>query len=1045
MKKIFLGMAFLLAALAGKAQNGLENIIVEKYYVSNAADAAGSVGALPVGSVTYRIYADMLPGYKFQAAYGVNGHPLVLSTSTSFFNNEDRGATTPTYTKTQARANTVMLDSWLSVGAACSGNNFGVLKSEDDVTLGGATVVNSNVPPILQNNDASAGIPISVQDGIWTAATAPEAVTFVGISATDLSMFDATSQAGNSFTTINGSWAALNGATGPTASNRVLIAQITTDGIFTYELNIQIGTPTGGVQNFVASNPVGSEIQLASLSGILGAPNVLPVVTLTSPSNGASFLTGSTVTLSANAADSDGSIASVDFLVDNVVVNSDITSPYSFNWTATAGNHTVAARATDNSGGISTTPVVNISVATNTPPVVSITSPAAGSLFTAPATVNITANATDANGTVSQVEFFVNGVSVGTDNTSPYAFNWTSVIGTAVLTAVATDNNGASTTSAAVTINVLDPNALPYRIDNLTQNCSNSSFCLPISATDTVSNIIGYDITMTYNKNKVTPSGGITVANDLINPIYVDLVSTIDTAAGTIAMSLFFNSSAPASAAFSGMGELVCVEFTKNASFNFNDTANFTLALINESYFTGVVSKLGDPGKFISFKDSLYNAEVRFWGNNSPLAYDPFNPSQYLVTNIFGNNGACNSRSVSSVQPNLSGQFSYNLNNGLNIEIVRDINGSVSVQPVINGFDAFLSRKVLVGDRSFIPSVYQMIAMDVNIDGVVSAGDVSQINQRAVLMIPEFRQAWNYNAAGVSNGQPSKDWLFIDGTTVRSTAAYQISTSYPSDNGIGYSRFRVPVTPFCLGANVTNFSTCPEIINGETYRGVLIGDINGNFGSIGSGGVYRTSNDNSVVFDLNAAVINGEIVEVPVKVSSTEDINAVDFAFNTINYGLEFVEVRPMSAEIQSMSYNDGSAVRFTSNSMTKYEENTPVAVIRFRSATGQISASDFGSVEGYINGEQVAVSYNTDKIVAGASSTIHVYPNPVKDVLNIVAGEDAEVTVTDIAGSVTFIRERISADQVSTFSTATFANGVYLISIIGNSTNEIRKVVVQR
>src|SRR5882762_5170611 len=94
-KKLMLG--FGLALLGGTLAHaqGLENVTVEKYYVSNAADATGSVGALPAGSVTYRIYADLATGYKFQALYGVATHALKLTTTTTFFNNEDRGATTP--------------------------------------------------------------------------------------------------------------------------------------------------------------------------------------------------------------------------------------------------------------------------------------------------------------------------------------------------------------------------------------------------------------------------------------------------------------------------------------------------------------------------------------------------------------------------------------------------------------------------------------------------------------------------------------------------------------------------------------------------------------------------------------------------------------------------------------------------------------------------------------------------------------------------------------------------------------------------------------
>lgn len=261
MKKFTFSCISLLFSIVSFAQNGLENIIVEKYYVSDANDATQNAtgGVLPVGSVTYRIYVDMLPGYKFQAAYGVPGHEMRIETTTLFFNNEDRGATSPTYTKSQASNNTVMLDSWLSVGAACAGN-FGVLKTEDD---GVANVSNSD--GVLQNTDPSAGIPLTTQDGLL--AGSPEAVTTVGITS-EIAVFDAQNDGTNGplFSTSNGSWASLNGSIGPDPNeNKVLIAQITTDGVFSFELNIQIGTPSGGVENYVAQNPVADEIQMPEL------------------------------------------------------------------------------------------------------------------------------------------------------------------------------------------------------------------------------------------------------------------------------------------------------------------------------------------------------------------------------------------------------------------------------------------------------------------------------------------------------------------------------------------------------------------------------------------------------------------------------------------------------------------------------------------------------------------------------------------------------------------------------------------------------------
>ena len=81
----------------------------------------------------------------------------------------------------------------------------------------------------------------------------------------------------------------------------------------------------------------------------------------------------------------------------------------------------------------------------NTPPVVSLTSPLNNSTYTAPATINITATASDADGTVTKVEFYNGTVKLGEDATSPYSFTWSNVSeGMYTLIARAIDNSGAS-------------------------------------------------------------------------------------------------------------------------------------------------------------------------------------------------------------------------------------------------------------------------------------------------------------------------------------------------------------------------------------------------------------------------------------------------------------------------------------------------------------------------------------------------------------------------------------------------------------------------
>jgi hypothetical protein len=90
----------------------------------------------------------------------------------------------------------------------------------------------------------------------------------------------------------------------------------------------------------------------------------------------------------------------------------------------------------------------------NVPPTVSISGPASGATFSAPATVTIQASAADSDGSVSRVDFYANGTLLGGDTSSPYSFAWSAPVGSHSLTAVATDNLGATRTSAAVAITV---------------------------------------------------------------------------------------------------------------------------------------------------------------------------------------------------------------------------------------------------------------------------------------------------------------------------------------------------------------------------------------------------------------------------------------------------------------------------------------------------------------------------------------------------------------------------------------------------------------
>ena len=123
----------------------------------------------------------------------------------------------------------------------------------------------------------------------------------------------------------------------------------------------------------------------------------------------------------------------------------------------------------------------------NQPPLVSLTAPAASASFVAPAAITVTASASDTDGAISRVEFLAGGSVIGMSTTAPYSIAWTGVAaGTYQLTARALDDDGALTTSQAVTINVTGPANQPPVV-SLTAPAASASFVAPATITVTAS------------------------------------------------------------------------------------------------------------------------------------------------------------------------------------------------------------------------------------------------------------------------------------------------------------------------------------------------------------------------------------------------------------------------------------------------------------------------------------------------------------------------------------------------------------------------------
>ncbi|MGZ5527963.1 MAG: glycoside hydrolase family 9 protein, partial [Limisphaerales bacterium] len=141
------------------------------------------------------------------------------------------------------------------------------------------------------------------------------------------------------------------------------------------------------------------------------------------------------------------------YKVDGTTVYTKATTTDFANFKNTSGTATLTLGNFD--GWVDEVVVRNVrpGTTTNSPAVVSITSPIAGAVYSGTSNVTITASASTGNGSITNVAFYQGSTLLGNDTTSPYSFVWSNApLGTYSLTAKATDSTGATATSSPVSI-----------------------------------------------------------------------------------------------------------------------------------------------------------------------------------------------------------------------------------------------------------------------------------------------------------------------------------------------------------------------------------------------------------------------------------------------------------------------------------------------------------------------------------------------------------------------------------------------------------------
>lgn len=191
----------------------------------------------------------------------------------------------------------------------------------------------------------------------------------------------------------------------------------------------------------------------------LSSTNVAPSVSLGLPVDGAAYQASAPIPILANPVDTDGTINRVELFGNGAYLGT-ITSPYQALWSTTvAGTYQITAVAYDNLGVATASGANTIIVfapnSTNKAPTTSFAQPPSGGVYVAPATIPVSVNASDSDGTINRVDFYLNGNPAVTMTAAPYNFNFVAAAGSYAWNALAYDNLGvaSSPTTSAIVVN----------------------------------------------------------------------------------------------------------------------------------------------------------------------------------------------------------------------------------------------------------------------------------------------------------------------------------------------------------------------------------------------------------------------------------------------------------------------------------------------------------------------------------------------------------------------------------------------------------------
>ena len=180
-----------------------------------------------------------------------------------------------------------------------------------------------------------------------------------------------------------------------------------------------------------------------------------PSISITAPKNDTTFVAADNVLIEVDVTDEEGTVDTVNYYNGDTLLASVTVAPFSYTLSGlTPGNYTIKVIPIDNEGKKSPVKKVSFSVTASLAPQINMLTPVSGTiLFEQNNSATLSVNATDADGTITSIEYFVNNESIGVVSEVPFSKEWTGIEnGSYLIYAIATDDSDTKAISETISL-----------------------------------------------------------------------------------------------------------------------------------------------------------------------------------------------------------------------------------------------------------------------------------------------------------------------------------------------------------------------------------------------------------------------------------------------------------------------------------------------------------------------------------------------------------------------------------------------------------------